>query len=201
MLPRVRIEHEIDQRALELRSEAPVHGKPRAGDFSGALEIQNPQIGTEFPVGLRSEIELAGLAAAPDLDIFLRATTHRNRFVRQVRNPGQQILMLLVERADLLIERGYLVAQRAQGLLFLCGIDTLFAQPGDLSAFIVTTRFQFFRFVNHGAAARIQILESIERRRIRTGRQARCNFVEMGPEKPEIVHFPMLTQPGHFEAP
>ena len=41
MLPGVQVEHEIGQRPLHARSEAPIDGEARASDFGGALKVQN----------------------------------------------------------------------------------------------------------------------------------------------------------------
>ncbi len=60
---RMHVQHEVDQRALQLRSQAPIHREARAGDLRRALEIQNPQLRSQIPMRLRLEIELA--AACP----------------------------------------------------------------------------------------------------------------------------------------
>ena len=46
------VQHEIDERAFELRAQTPVDGETRAGDFGGALEIENAEVGAQVPMGV-----------------------------------------------------------------------------------------------------------------------------------------------------
>ncbi len=200
VFPRMGIEHEIHQGTFELRPQAPIHRKARASDFGGALQIQDSQLGAQFPMRLGREIKFARLTAATDLDVVLGATAHWDRFVRQVRNPRQQVLKFFIQRVLLFVKGCDPVADGAHGRLLFGGVDALLAQCCDFGAFRITARLQFFRLPDSGAAARIQIAECIERRRIRAGRQTGGDCIEIGPEIPQIVHFPMLTHAAEVQS-
>ena len=79
VLAGVHVEHEIDERALELGAHVPVEGEARAGDLGGALEIENAELRAQVPVRLGLEIELRRLAAAADLDVVGLGSCPRGR--------------------------------------------------------------------------------------------------------------------------
>jgi hypothetical protein len=86
MLPSVHIEHEIDQGALQFRAHVPVQGEACAGDFGGAFEVENAELGSEIPVRLRLEVEARRLGEAPHLNVVLRRAAHRNGLMRDIGN-------------------------------------------------------------------------------------------------------------------
>src|SRR5689334_8084723 len=90
VLARVHVEKKIDQGALQTGAGSPIYSEAGAGDLRGALQIEDMQIGPQIPVGLRFEIKLSGLAPAMDLDVVVRTASNRNRFVRNIRDSGQQ---------------------------------------------------------------------------------------------------------------
>ena len=49
VLAGVHVEHEIDERALQLRAQVPVEGETRAGDLGGALEVQDAELAARGP--------------------------------------------------------------------------------------------------------------------------------------------------------
>ena len=98
VLARVDVEHEVDEGALEARADAPVDGEAGAGDFGGTLEIQDAEFGAKIPVGFGLEIELARLAAAADLHVVIGTAADGHGFMRQVRDAGEEIAELIVER-------------------------------------------------------------------------------------------------------
>ncbi len=98
VLAGVHVEHEIDERALQLRAQAPVQGEARAGDLGGALEIQDAQFRAQVPVRLGLEIELRRLAHAPHFHVVVGVSAHRHGFVRHIGDAGQQFAELLVQR-------------------------------------------------------------------------------------------------------
>ena len=67
MLAGVQVEHEVGQRPLQPRSQVPVHGKARAGEFGGALQIEHAQLFAQFPVRLGREIEFRRLCPSAGL--------------------------------------------------------------------------------------------------------------------------------------
>ena len=90
MLVAVQRQHEIDQRALELRAGAHQHREARAGNLRGALEIDHAQLRTEIPVRLGLEVEPARLAPRAHDDVVGGALPHRHAGVRQVRQRLEQ---------------------------------------------------------------------------------------------------------------
>ena len=142
VLAGVHVEHEVDERALELRAHAPIEGKARAGDLGRALEIQDAQLRAQVPVRLGLEIEAGRLAHAPHLDVRVRVPAHRHGFVRHVGDAGQNLAELLVERGHLPLERGDLNLQCAHLLLAGGGIGALAAQVADFGALHVQAGLQ-----------------------------------------------------------
>ena len=61
VLARVHIQHEIGERPFQLGAHSRVDGKARAGDFGGALEIQNSERRAQVPMRLGFEIEWRGV--------------------------------------------------------------------------------------------------------------------------------------------
>ena len=97
MLARVQIEHEIRQRALQLRAQIPVNGEPRPGQLDRALQIEHAEFRPQIPMRLGSEIKFRRRAPAPHFDVLLRAVPHGNAGVRQVGNARQDVAQPRVE--------------------------------------------------------------------------------------------------------
>ena len=190
MLAGVHVEHEIDERALQLRAQVPVESETGARDFGGALEIQDAELRPEVPVRLGLEIERRGLAPAANLDIIGLALPDRNGLVRNVGDAGQQLPELLVERLHLFVERGDLLGGRAHLLLALGGIDALLPQFGDFGGLGVAAGFQLLGLGDGAPALAIEFTKLIELRRISARREPLRNAVEVVPEVGEIVHVP-----------
>ena len=148
VLARVDVEHEVDQRAFQLRAQAPVEGEARAGDLGGALEIEDAEFGAEIPVRLGLEIELRGLAPAAHFDVVGFGAAHRHGFVRDVGNAGEQFLELLVHGFHLLVERGDLLGDGADFLLPLGGVGAFALEFADLDALLVLARLELFGLGN-----------------------------------------------------
>jgi hypothetical protein len=53
VLARVKVEHEADQRALELRAVAPVDGEAGAGNFRRAFQVEDAELRAQFPMWFR----------------------------------------------------------------------------------------------------------------------------------------------------
>ncbi len=110
MLVGVQVQHEVDQRALELRAGPHQDRESRAGDLGGALEINDAELGTEIPVRFRLEVEAAGIAPGAHDLVVGRALPHRHAAVRDVRQRLEQARALLLDRLQLDIERLDLLA-------------------------------------------------------------------------------------------
>ena len=83
------------------RAPAPrQHGKPGARHAGGALEIQDPERGTELPVRLRLEVKHRRRAPPADFDIVCGRLPHRHALVRQVRQHEQPRVAPLLDRAS-----------------------------------------------------------------------------------------------------
>ena len=156
VLAGMHIEHEVGERPLQLRADSGVHGKARAGDLGGALEIQNPQRRAQIPMRLGREIELARLAPAADFLIVGGASAHRDARVRNVGNQAQHLAQALVAGLRLLIQflnlgpEGLHIRNQRGGILLL-----LFERGNFIGGF-VAPRLAPFHFHQHPAALAIE---------------------------------------------
>src|SRR6266511_351773 len=125
VLAGVQVEHEVHQGALEFGAQVPVERETRAGEFGGALEVEDAKLLAQLPMRLGREVELGRRAQAFDFDVGLFAAADGDRVVRQVGDDGQYVVELFVGGAGLLLEVGnavlelpHLFAERLQlGLL------------------------------------------------------------------------------------
>src|SRR5262245_20068805 len=86
---RVEVEHEVDQRAFELRAKSAEDGEARARHLRRALLVEDAQSGAEVDVVLRLEafgVEIARSSPAADFPVGRLVGADRNRLVRQVWN-------------------------------------------------------------------------------------------------------------------
>src|SRR5204863_6241594 len=70
-VPRVQVEHELNERALEPGAPTPQHGEAGPGEARAPLEVEDPQDLPDLPVRARWESEPPGLPPAADLDVVL----------------------------------------------------------------------------------------------------------------------------------
>src|SRR6187399_1103941 len=131
MLLRVHVEHEVDQRALQLRAEPHVYGEPRSRDLRSSFEIENAQLRSEIPMRFRLERKLSRLAPSPDLDVVLRAFACWHRCVRRIRNASQQFPKLAIKGARAQVEFRNQFIELAHALLPVCRILAGFLQLAD----------------------------------------------------------------------
>ena len=89
MLARVQVEHEVHQRAFELRAEIPVDSEAGARDLCSAFEIENAQLLAQFPVRLGSEVELRRRAPAANLHVVFFALADGNAVVGRLGMPSK----------------------------------------------------------------------------------------------------------------
>ena len=104
VLPRVHVEHELDERAREPGTRAEQHRKARAGHPRGALEVEDAERRAQIPVRLRREIEGPRGATSTDLDVVPGAGSDRHALVRHVRQPQQQVRSLGSHDGELGVE-------------------------------------------------------------------------------------------------
>ena len=101
MLLRVHVEHEVDERAGQVRALAEQDRKACTRHLRRALKIQNAQGGPQIPVRDRLKIKLLRLAPrAHDLVVGV-ALAHRDALVRQVRQRHQQRRSLVLDLVEL----------------------------------------------------------------------------------------------------
>jgi hypothetical protein len=94
VLAGVRVEHEIDQRALQLGAHVPVEGKRAPVILAARSKSRMPSSGPRSQCALGFEIELPGLAHAAHFDVVVGVFAHRHGFMRHVGNAGQQLARL-----------------------------------------------------------------------------------------------------------
>ena len=84
MLAGVQVQHEVDQRPLHERPGAFEEGEAGPGDLGGALEIQDPQVLADVPMGLGFEGKAGRLAPGLDHGVVVGGGAHGDAGVRQV---------------------------------------------------------------------------------------------------------------------
>ncbi len=131
---RVKVEHEVDERAREARAGAAEHGESRAGNARGALEIQNAERRAQVPVRQRREIECARLAMAADFGIVVGALPHRHARVREIRQLQQRRVAPVLDTVQLDAELADLRSARFVRFLKRRSVLALPLCPRDLVA-------------------------------------------------------------------
>ena len=109
----MQVEHEVDQRPLQPRARAHVHGETRAGELGRAFEIENAERFADFPVRLGRRSRIAALAPGLDGHVVGFGDADGNFVAGEVGNAGQRQAQLLVERGRGLVELVELVLERA----------------------------------------------------------------------------------------
>src|SRR3954468_9739378 len=108
----MRVEHERDEGALELRGRTEVEGEPRTGDLRRSFPVQNAQGLTDVPMGFgrEGELRLRSPPIAHELVVLLaRAVRHGS--VRDVGDGQEQGRYLLLDAADFLLPTLHLLAE------------------------------------------------------------------------------------------
>src|SRR5439155_16063814 len=137
----------------------------RSRDLRGPLEIEQLEPGGDLPVGERLEVEPPRLPPATHHLVLGGVASGRNRSVRQVGDPRGERFALLLELLQLLIETLDAIPDLAhRGDLGLGGIARLLA-PRDLLARRVAPRLELLGLVEHGEAALLDLIETLEIRR------------------------------------
>ena len=89
---RVRIGHEVDQRALQTSTLPAQHVETAARKLNAALEVHNAQLGAKIPVSLCLKVELTRRAPTTNLGIVIFVLANRRGGVRHVRRAHQDFL-------------------------------------------------------------------------------------------------------------
>ena len=164
MLARVQVEHEVHQRALQLRAQVPVDGEARAGQLHGALQVENAEFGPQIPMRLRSEIKFRRRAPAADFDVVFGALSDGHAGVGKVGNAGENFAQARVQIRWRFSPVLNLLAQffgfghgRARVLPALL-------QLGDLFGRLVALRLAGLRLGNRLAPLRVDFAEILQHR-------------------------------------
>src|SRR5665647_1719246 len=95
VFPGMHVEEKVYKCALQPGAQAPVEREARAGDLAGAREIEDAEFGTEVPMSFGLEVELRRPARAAYFHVVVGGAAHRDGFVRDVGDAGEQFLELL----------------------------------------------------------------------------------------------------------
>ena len=188
MLLRVQVEHEIGQRPLQFRAQSEVHRKACAGDLRGALEIENAELRTEVPMGLRSEVELRRRAPLRHFEIVVRRCADGDRGVGQIRDAGEHQFELVVDALNLFIQKGNPLTHGAHFGLQSGGVRAGLFLHSDGLRFGVAAALQLLDFRERGAAAGVGGAKSIQVERETAIGETRRGGLQVGSELIQVMH-------------
>ena len=112
----VKVEHEVDNRSFQSRTESLVDRESRTCDLCSSFKVQDIKICTDVPVCFFFKIELLRLSPFSQLDICAVVCSHLNVFVRCVRDVEQCVAQIRLNLPHFCIEDFYLIRK----LLHLC---------------------------------------------------------------------------------
>ena len=142
----MQIEHELGQGALQPCQGAGQHGKARAGDPGGGLEIQLPEIGAEIDVVADGELELARRSPAMHFAVVGFRITIGHILVWQVGQPAQEIVQPLLDPVQL------------AGQLIEADGEADDAGAGEQRCDVLTGRLGLADVAGAGVALRLELL-------------------------------------------
>ena len=157
LLARVQVEHEADQRALQLRAIAPVNGEAGSGDFGGPFQVEDAELRAQLPVRLRLEVERPHLAPLLHFHVAALVGSNRDfiaREIRDAREDGPHLLFGLTGTGFELIDARFKGASFVHhGGRILAGL----LQPRDLFTQLVTLGLELLGLRDALAAQLIQL--------------------------------------------
>src|SRR5438128_929168 len=86
------IKHEVRERPLQPRSQAPIDGESRPRNFGSALKIEHTELLAELPMRSGSKVKLRRRTPAADFYIIFGSLSYRHAFIWQVGKTGQDLL-------------------------------------------------------------------------------------------------------------
>ena len=155
--------------ALEAGAVIPIEGEAGAGDFGGALEVEDAELLAELPVGLGREVEGGRRAPALHLDVGGFVAADGDGVVRKVGDGGQDVvergvggLGLLFEGGNAFLELEHLGGEQVEFGLLLRGDGAFFLgshERADFFAELVAAGERGLQLAGDGAAARFDLAE------------------------------------------
>src|SRR3989441_1044746 len=152
VLPRVEVEHELRQRALEPRRRAPQDRKSRLRNLRRTLEVEEPERFADLLVGLRSEPERARRSPPAHLHVLLLGRPGGQRRVGKVRDLEEETLDLSVDRADRGIELFDAIGARPHVVSDFGGNRPAGVLAGQFLRGTIVRGLQLFGFVDQAAS-------------------------------------------------
>ncbi len=188
----VKVEHEVNQGALESCAHAFVKSETSAGDLGGPVKIDNVQVFGQVPVRLGLERELRRLTALrrppPDLLVVVLVLAVGHRGMRQVRNSEQDVPLGFFNLAGAVLKRGDLIALRTHlRYLVLCGLPGLL-EPADLLGDLIAPAAEGLDLLLRCAPFGIQRKELRQVNRDAPSGQRGLDRIRVLPDKPQIKH-------------
>ncbi len=112
----VELEHELNESARETSAVAHENREARSRQLARSLEVENPEIGADVPVGLRFEVELGLVPPGANDDVVVARSTDGHDRIGNVRDAEQRVGDASLDVGDLLLELLDLVRQLAERL-------------------------------------------------------------------------------------
>ena len=157
----MRVKEEVDEGALQAGTGATENGEAAAGELVAALEVENVQIGTQIPVRLKVEVELARGAPATTLDVLVFVLAKRGGLARDVGQMSHEVVLLLLEGGAALGQTVDLLVNGAHGLLGGLGLVllALLHQGADLLGLGVARGLELLDLGDDGTALVVELKE------------------------------------------
>ncbi len=141
------MEHEGNQGSLQLGPGPFEQIESGAAQLGSPGEIDDVQRFAQVPVSLGLEVEAAGLSPGPRCHVVFRGLADRNAGVRDIGNPEESVLELLLDGRGFRLDSFHAVANLAQvqGRFIRCRtcLFSAFSLPGpEFLAFLLVMRPQ-----------------------------------------------------------
>ncbi len=189
MFAGMEVEHEVGEGAFEAGAGAEMHDEAGAGNFGGALEVEDAQGFADLPMGFRGEGKVRDFAPGHFTDVVVLGAADGDAVLGQVGQGFEQGTEPEVERGGSGFERvgpgfqvGRLGADR-RGV----GAGTL--EAAELLGERVALRFQGLGFGDRGAAVGVELGKTLDQGGVcSAGAKFFRDKREIGTQKAEVEH-------------
>ncbi len=197
----MRVEHELRERAVQVRESAAQEREARAGELRRGGEVEKPQPLADVGVVAHREVESPRRPPSPDLDVVVGRRSGGNALVRQVGQVEQEVAQLALHAVELDFQLFRIVAyasdlgeQRGSVIAPALGNADLLRQR-------VAARLQILRSRLEVLALAVQRLEARGVEREPALRETRGDGGQVVAKKIDVEHAGILAERGSEPGP